>query len=209
MIEKPEAIIFDLGGVIYDIDYQRTIDAFIALGADPKKVLYSQAMQSDLFDAYETGKVSSDYFLEELQREIPNKIGKEEIQTAWNAILIGQPAHRLEFLKQVRAQIPIFLLSNTNALHIEQIHSELFIQFGVSSYDAFFEGVFLSYELGLRKPNVETFQEVIRRIGVNPATTLFIDDSPQHLVGAQQAGLATYHHTNGDIVDVMSTILFQ
>jgi FMN phosphatase YigB (HAD superfamily) len=202
MTQKPEAIIFDLGGVIYDIDYQRTIDAFIALGADPQKVMYSQAAQSGLFDDYETGKISSETFIDSLQREMPSGISRRQIQDAWNAILVGQPAHRLEFLKEIRKQIPIFLLSNTNALHIEFIYDQLHKEFNVSGYAPFFDEVFLSYELGLRKPHVETFQEVIRRTGVNPATTLFIDDSPQHLVGAQEAGLQTYHHIQGDIVDI-------
>jgi glucose-1-phosphatase len=202
MTPKLEAIIFDLGGVIYDIDYQRTIDTFIALGADPQKVMYSQAAQSGLFDDYETGKISSDVFVEALQREMPQGISKQEIQNAWNAILIGQPPHRLDFLKELRKRIPIFLLSNTNALHIELIYEQLKNEFGVEGYAPFFDEVFLSFELGLRKPHVETFQEVIRRSGVNPQTTLFIDDSPQHLVGAQQAGLQTYHHIKGDIVDV-------
>jgi putative hydrolase of the HAD superfamily len=197
-----EAVIFDLGGVIYDIDYQRTIDAFIQLGADPQAVMYSQAAQSGMFDAYETGQITSEDFLTSLQQEMPDGISTAQIKSAWNAILIGQPVHRLTFLRQLGKQLPIYLLSNTNALHIEQIYKELDEQFGLSGYHELFEATFLSYEIGLRKPDVETFQTVIQRTGVDPAKTLFIDDSPQHLVGAKQAGLQTYHHVKGDIVDV-------
>jgi glucose-1-phosphatase len=202
MIKNVEAVIFDLGGVIYDIDYKRTIDAFIQLGTDPKKIMYSQAAQSGLFDAYETGKITSDNFLSSIQQELPQGMSTAQIKEAWNAILIGQPPHRLEFLNQLSNQLPIYLLSNTNALHIEQIHQELHDQYGLSGYHELFEDTFLSYELGLRKPHVETFQTVIQRTGIDPTKTLFIDDSPQHLIGAQQAGLQTYHHTEGDIVDV-------
>jgi FMN phosphatase YigB (HAD superfamily) len=207
MTVKPEAILFDLGGVIYDIDYQKTIDAFIALGADPKHVMYSQAMQSNLFDAYEIGQISSSDFLIALQKEMPVNTSLDSIKNAWNALLIGQPAHRLTFLAQLKAKLPIFLLSNTNEIHIAQISNELQMHFGEANYKSYFDEVFLSYELGMRKPHVETFQEVIRRTGVNPAKTLFIDDSAQHIEGAQQAGLLTHHHTSGEVIDVLTEIL--
>lgn len=207
MSVKPEAILFDLGGVIYDIDYQKTIDAFVSLGADPNQVMYSQAMQSNLFDAYEIGQITSHDFLLALQKEMSTTTSLESIKDAWNALLIGQPAHRLTFLKQIKAKLPIFLLSNTNELHIQQISNELQSHFGVANYATYFNEVFLSYELGMRKPHVATFQEVIRRTGINPATTLFIDDTLQHIEGAKQAGLLTHHHTSGEVADVLKEVV--
>ncbi len=207
MQEKPEAILFDLGGVIYDIDYQKTIDAFIALGADPKQVLYSQAAQSNVFDAYEVGKISTNEFLRALQRDMPANTSLDDIQAAWNAMLIRQPAHRLDFLNRLKGNLPTFILSNTNELHIHHVSAELQQEFGTASYSTYVDEVFLSHELGMRKPHVATFQEVIRRTGVNPATTLFIDDTLQHIEGAKQAGLLTHHHTSGEVADVLKEVV--
>lgn len=199
-------VIFDLGGVIYDIDYHKTIDAFGELGIDQAEVLYSQAQQTPLFDNYEIGAISSEQFICELKAALNKDVSDYSIIQAWNALLLGVPAHRLDFLLQVKEQYATYLLSNTNELHMLQIDQELkeMNAFPLSSY---FNEVFLSFELGMRKPHKETFMEVIHRLGLDPNETLFIDDSRQHLIGAQQAGLNTYHHVSGDIVEVFSKLV--
>lgn len=199
-------IIFDLGGVIYDIDYHKTIDAFTSLGIDQAEVLYSQAKQTDLFDAYEVGDINSEAFIQELKSKLNKDLSDVDIIKAWNALLIGLPKHRLNFLLEVKSQYNSYLLSNTNALHIEQINKELG-DLKIEGLNPFFHEVFLSYELGMRKPHKETFEEVVNRLGLNPEETLFIDDSAQHLIGAEAAGLRTFHHTEGDIVTVFPTII--
>ena len=198
-------IIFDLGGVIYDIDYHKTIDAFSNLGIDQADVLYSQAKQTDLFDAYEIGAISSEVFIQKLKSKLNKDLEDSYIINALNALLIGVPKCRLDFLLEVKLSFNTFLLSNTNDLHIQQINKEL-EEMKVNELKPFFHEVFLSYELGMRKPHTETFIEVVNRLGINPTETLFIDDSPQHLIGAKAAGLITYHHTTGDIVDVFPTL---
>lgn len=199
-------IIFDLGGVIYDIDYHKTIDAFSNLGIDQAEVLYSQAKQTDLFDAYEIGAISSEVFIQKLKSKLNKDLEDYDIINAWNALLIGVPKYRLDFLLEVKSSFNTFLLSNTNDLHIQQINKEL-EEMKVNGLKPFFNEVFLSYELGMRKPHKETFIEVVNRLVINPSETLFIDDSPQHLIGAKEAGLVTFHHTEGDIVDVFPTLV--
>lgn len=205
-MSKIKNIIFDLGGVIYDIDYHKTIDAFSNLGIDRADVLYSQAKQTDLFDAYEIGAISSEVFIQKLKSKLNIDIEDSDIINAWNALLIGVPKYRLDFLLEVKSTHNTFLLSNTNDLHIQQINKEL-QEAGVNGLEPFFHEIFLSYELGMRKPHTETFIEVVNRLRINPTETLFIDDSPQHLIGAKAAGLITYHHTTGDIVDVFPTLI--
>lgn len=199
-------IIFDLGGVIYDIDYHKTIEAFSNLGIDQAEVLYSQAQQTDLFDAYEIGAISSEVFIQKLKSKLNIDLEDSDIINAWNALLIGVPKHRLDFLLEVKLTHNTFLLSNTNDLHIQQINREL-QAIDVNGLEPFFHEVFLSYELGMRKPHKETFAEVVNRLNIDPSETLFIDDSPQHLIGAKAAGLVTYYHTKGDIVDVFPTLI--
>jgi putative hydrolase of the HAD superfamily len=199
-------IIFDLGGVIYDIDYHKTIDAFSNLGIDQADVLYSQAKQTDLFDAYEIGAISSEVFIQKLKSKLNKDLEDSEIINAWNALLIGVPKYRLDFLLEVKSSFNTFLLSNTNDLHIQQINKEL-EEMKVNGLKPFFHEVFLSYELRMRKPHTETFIEVVNRLGIHPTETLFIDDSSQHLIGAEAAGLVTYHHKAGDIVDVFPTLI--
>jgi putative hydrolase of the HAD superfamily len=199
-------VIFDLGGVIYDIDYHKTIDAFTRLGIPHAEALYSQAKQTDLFDKYEIGAITSEDFVRELKAMLNKDLNDSDIVRAWNALLIGLPKHRLDFLLEVKSQYTTYLLSNTNELHIHQINKEL-NDMNVEGLHLFFDEVFLSYELGMRKPHKETFEAVVTRLGLNPAETLFIDDSPQHLIGAAATGLRTYHHREGDIVDVFSEII--
>jgi glucose-1-phosphatase len=198
-------IIFDLGGVIYDIDYHKTIDAFSNLGIDQAEVLYSQAKQTDLFDAYEIGAISSEVFIQKLKSKLNKDLEDRDIINAWNALLIGVPKYRLDFLLEVKSRFNTFLLSNTNDLHIQQIKKEL-QEAGENGLEPFFHEIFLSYKIGMRKPHKETFGEVVNRLNIDPSETLFIDDSPQHLIGAKATGLATYHHTTGDIVDVFPTL---
>ena len=199
-------IIFDLGGVIYDINYQNTIDAFTDLGALDAKSLYSQAEQSKLFDQYEIGAITTDQFIEGLKRELPKGVTTEEIKLAWNIMLTGIPEHRLDFLEEVAERYNIYLLSNTNELHLTQINEEM-DKFDYGDLRSYFDGVYYSFEIGLRKPNLDIFETIIEREGLDPEETLFIDDSAQHVKGAKKAGLHAFHHIENDIADIFEEVI--
>lgn len=196
------AVIFDFGGVIINIDYQATIDAFKNLGIDNFDRLYSQAQQSDLFDAIETGKISSQHFINGLLRILPSQITPNQVVHAWNAMILDIPKHRIEFLKELRTQTPIYLLSNTNEIHISKALRE-WQRVESASIETVFNKVYLSHEIGLRKPDVEVFQKVCQEQGLTPSKTLFIDDSIQHIEGAQKAGLQTYHLKPGEEIQTV------
>lgn len=187
------SIIFDLGGVIYDISFERTARAFKELGADNFDQLYSQFSQSALFDGLETGKLSPEAFREGFREQTGLSVSAHEIDRAWNALLIGFKAHRIELLKQVKKHYAIFLLSNSNRIHYEQFSRELQQQFGYGSFNDLFKVAWFSHEVGLRKPDPEIFQYVINQENLNPGETLFIDDTPGHLEGASVVGLQTRH----------------
>jgi putative hydrolase of the HAD superfamily len=194
-ISKYDAIIFDLGGVILNIDYQATIDAFIQLGISDFNVQFSQLKQNKLFDDYETGRINSDEFLSALKRALPDDVKEQDILNAWNIILKDLPPHRLDVLEKVKNLKPTFLLSNTNDLHIQSFNIYLQQTFNLPSLAKYFNQMFLSYEIGMRKPDKEIFEFVLSQEKLNPARTLFIDDTIIHIESAKQLGIQTFHLT--------------
>lgn len=199
-------VIFDLGGVLYDINYKNTIEAFKDLGILDPEQLYSQKNQTQLFDQFETGKLDETAFIKQLKKEFPGKVSEEEILRAWNAMLMGMPEHRIDFLLDVAEDYNVYLLSNTNSIHMRQIEDEL-NKSDLDDLKSYFDEAFFSFEIGRRKPDVSTFNWVINELGVDPAETIFIDDSPQHINGAKKAGIHVYHHTDGDIVEVFDEVI--
>ncbi len=196
MIKKEtEAIIFDLGGVLINLDYQLTSKAFIDLGLTDFDATYSQLQQTDLFDRFETGAISSFHFINRLLDQLPQGTSGNKVVHAWNAMILDFPEERLLWLLEMKQRYRIFLLSNTNTLHMEAVRRSLERTIGHQRLEDYFEHVYLSCEMGLRKPNPEIFSRVCEEQGLNPATTLFIDDTLQHVEGARLAGLTAIHCT--------------
>lgn len=192
MLQGIKNIIFDLGGVIYAINYKTTIKAFQALGINDFDSLFAKAAQSSLFDDLETGRISKDEFVLKLQAYLPKEVTNAQIIEAWNAMLIGFMSDALECIKQLKHKYRLFLLSNTNVIHIEEISKrEGLVTF--EQFCALFEKVYLSHEIGMRKPHTEVFHHIIEAQKLSASETLFIDDSPQHVKGALEAGLKAYH----------------
>jgi glucose-1-phosphatase len=184
-------IIFDLGGVILNIDYNKTEHAFIELGLENFSELYTQHYSSSLFEALETGKVSQKEFIISLQEKSLVPLTSSQIIFAWNAMLLDFPIARLQLLQQLRNQYNIFLLSNTNAIHLERFHEILYKATGLPSLGVLFEKTYYSHLLGLRKPDKEIYKYVMKENQLMPGETLFIDDSINNIHGAQEAGLHT------------------
>ncbi len=196
-------IIFDLGGVILSIDYQLTVDAFRKIGISEFDILYSQLVQSNLFDDFETGKISPAQFRDQLRKKVNRSISDEEIDKAWNAMLLDLPKERMELLERLRKDHRIFLLSNTNAIH-ENAYTQLITkQYGMNVLESAFEKIYLSHHLGLRKPQKKIFELVLQENDLAANETLFIDDSPQHIKGSKAAGMnAILLEKNKSILDL-------
>ena len=194
------AVIFDLGGVIIHIDYAATIHAFENLGHSDFHTLYSQAQQSGLFDELETGKISGQRFVNELLPYLKAGTSPNKVVAAWNALIGAVPKERIELLQKVREKHPTFLLSNTNELHMQAVLRSWNASSNQPMSD-FFDHIYLSHEIGMRKPNAEIFEFVCRENHLNPAETLFIDDSIQHIEGAKSCGLQTVHLTDFAMLD--------
>jgi HAD superfamily hydrolase (TIGR01509 family) len=201
-LDKIDNIIFDLGGVILNIDYELSANAFKALGAENFDELYSQAKQSELFDQLETGKLEPSEFRDQVRRIFQVDWSDHEIDKAWNAMLLDLPEARLDLLKRLSKSYRIFLLSNTNRIHFEAYSQMLRSKFGLGDLSELFEKAYFSHQIGRRKPDKECFQFVLDQNDLSVSNTLFIDDSVQHIEGANRIGLKTYHLREEDILDL-------
>ena len=188
-------LLFDFGGVLIDIDYDRTPEAFRRLSRGGQAAHYTQAAQAEVFDLLETGRISPAEFRQQLRELYDLEATDAQLDAAWHALLLDVPAERLALLAELRAQgHATALLSNTNALHIAEINRRLACQYGLQNGIAdCLDRVFYSQEVGLRKPGEEIFHHALREMNWQPADTLFIEDSPQHVATARRLGLRVLH----------------
>lgn len=191
--QEIDTIIFDFGGVLFDIDYDAPVRAFAELGLGDFKSLYTQAAQNPLFDLLETGKISDEDFYEALRVHFKSELNDQRLETAWNSILTGIPKGRVELIHQLKAEKRTLLLSNTNAIHVRAFEKMMDQQFGLDYFRSAFEKVHYSNEIGIKKPDPKTFLALCDWHELKPERTLFIDDSLQHVEGALKAGLKAYH----------------
>lgn len=193
-LENLDAIIFDFGGVLININYNSTIEAFKRMGIEDFERLYSQANQSNLFNDFETGKIGADQFIGEIKKYLPNAIQESQIIDAWNSMINNVPSKVIELLTWLKneKQKKIYLLSNTNSIHIDLAFKEWAKVSKLTPYEIF-DKVYLSHEMHQRKPNPSIFEFVCKEQSLTPNQTLFIDDSIQHIEGAKSIGLQTYH----------------
>ena len=194
-------IIFDLGGVLINIDYMLTERAFQSAGIGNFHEIYSQLSQTNLFDDLETGKIGAAEFVKALQQKSQNTISESQVLDAWNSMLLDFPLRRLQILQQLRLHYDLFLLSNTNEIHEAAFNKILMNQNGIPNIGVFFDRVYFSHRLGLRKPMKEIFQLVLDENSLKAEHTLFIDDSPQHIEGAKAVGIQTIHLQKGMTIE--------
>ena len=188
-------IIFDLGDVFIDLEIEATRNAFRKLGlTNEDHPVFVQANND-----FEIGAIDETSFLASFQ--IDNQaISKSDLKNAWNTIIGDFPQRRLDFLKNVATKYKLFLLSNTDAIHIEYFKNKV----GATFYNEFelcFEKLYFSFEMGLRKPDKAIFQKIIDEQNLIPAETLFVDDKIENILAAQKSGLQTYQ-VNNNVVDV-------
>ncbi|WP_375435131.1 HAD family hydrolase [uncultured Hymenobacter sp.] len=191
--QKLPNLLFDFGGVIINIDYQRTLEAMRRLHEHGATIAFTQAAQGEIFDHMETGRLTPQEFRQGLRTHYNLTATDEELDLAWNAMLLDVPAERLTLIAELRAQgHETALLSNTNQIHISTINKVLRTQYGFEHgiADAL-DRVFYSQEVGLRKPGKEIFEHALREMNWKAEETLFIEDSFQHIETARRLGLRT------------------
>ena len=197
-------IIFDFGDVFINLDKQIIIRKMLQYGGTAE--LTSQLLM--LNEAYEVGAISSEEFISELARVYP-QAKAEDIVGIWNGMLLDFPDERLAFIEALAAEASyrLFLLSNTNALHIEHVKTIM----GTEKFYRFrncFEKFYLSHEIQLRKPNAEIYEFVLNENGLENRETFFIDDTKENTNAAEKLGIRSWNLLVGreDIVQLKSKL---
>ena len=191
-MKKIKNIIFDLGGVLLNIDYHKTADSFKNLGVHQFDELYSQANANDLFEALETGEISEENFYKSISGYCRPNTTIQQIQAAWNAILLDFRKGSLNELKILKENYNLYLLSNTNSIHITAFNKILQEETGQSTLDEYFIKSYYSNIIQMRKPYAATYQWVLNDAGLIADETLFIDDSVNNIKGANEVGIRTH-----------------
>jgi putative hydrolase of the HAD superfamily len=184
-------IIFDFGDIFINLDIQATTTAFKKLGLKE----WNDELR-DLNLQFETGKITNENFLLGIQKHIPNSNIKD-IAAAWNAVLLDFPLYRLEFLQLLSKKYRLFLLSNTDSIHIETFESNNGISFYSDFYQCF-EKVYFSFEIGLRKPDLDVFKHLINNHKLDPKRTLFVDDKKENTDAAAELGFQVWNLQVGE-----------
>lgn len=190
-------IIFDFGDIFLNLEKEAQVEAFNKLGlTTPNEDLISK---NDLF---EKGKITEQEFLESFQKYIPNA-SLSEIKDAWNTIIGDFPLYRLEFLQLLSYKYKLFLLTNTDEIHINHFEQNVGTSFFSDFYQCF-EKVYYSYEMGMRKPEESIYSYIINKNNLNPKNTLFVDDKKINTDAAQNLGLHVWNLQVGqeDVVDL-------
>jgi len=186
---KPEIknLLIDLGGVLYAIDYSLIESGMQRIQSLSRttSVKYSKSFQDELFSQFERGEISAEVFYAEMKVKFELEASQEEFEQVWNSMLFGLIPGRLELIQSLKTRYRLFLLSNTNIVHYNYLIPECQEIFGL------FDQCYFSFEMGKRKPSVEIFQQVLEEQGLLPEETLFIEDSPQHIITANGLGIHT------------------
>lgn len=194
MINKDiKAIVLDFGAVLININYQLTINTFKKLGIENFDEIYSKAQQTNVFNNLETGVISPATFYNELRTLSNTTLTNQQLQNAWNAMLLNLPKYRMEFVYALKQRYKVYLLSNTNCIHEQAFMQHIRVTVGHDYFYDAFHKVFFSHEIGLRKPNASIFEYVQHHIKLQPHQILFVDDSLQHVQGAQLCGWQAHH----------------
>lgn len=188
-----DTIIFDFGGILLDLDYEKTYRPFKKL-FKLSEGLFPADYQL-IMDEYEMGLFSEGSFMHRLQRKVDHVVTERDILDAWNGMLLDLPQRRLDFVIELRKQYDVYLLSNTNHTHINYLHRVMLPKIEVVQFEeTYFKKVYYSHEVKMRKPNHNIYEHVIADSGVDPTKSIFIDDNFDNVRAAQEVGLHAVRH---------------
>ena len=187
-------IIFDLGGVLLNINPLLSLLEFEKLSGIDKETLTGRLAKENVFEKFETGRLNPTQFRLELNRIMETNLDNTAIDAAWNTLLLDVPLVRVQLLQQLQKNYKVYLLSNTNIIHFWHYTKEFFENYNIQMIDLF-DKLFLSYEIGLHKPDTSIYSYVIEDLGIEPSKTVFIDDSLANIESAAGLGINIIHIT--------------
>jgi len=186
-------IILDLGGVILELDVERTISTFHELGFPRLNNADIILSKYPFFQDFETGMLSAEEFVRNVINIAGRQVSEKQVLDAWNAMIRGFKPEIISLLLDLRKKYRLFLLSNTNAIHEVHYNLQLKNDHGIENLDRIFEKVYYSHVLKLRKPNAEIFQYVLKDAGIPGEECIYIDDTLEHIETARLLGIQAYH----------------
>ena len=192
-------IVFDLGGVLLNLDMQRTHRAFENIGVKDVAALFNIGHAASYFKDYEVGAITDDEFVQAIKKHAALDVSDQAVIDAWNALLLDFPKERIDLLQRLQTKYRIFLFSNTNAIHLQDFHRKYTLEFG-GSLDDNFEKAWYSHLIRLRKPSLESFQFILNDANLVPEETMFIDDALVNIEGANAVGIKGVHLEPGKTI---------
>lgn len=196
-------IIFDLGGVILNIDLDLCKNPFKKFGVKENDWNLFIKQQNEIFLKLEIGEITPDEFYNSIRKTLKISTNNDEIEAVWNAILLDFPKERIYLLEKLKTRYRTFLLSNTNEIHYKSYSKLLQKNFGYTDLFYLFEKCYYSFQLGMRKPNPDIFEYILKDSKLVPSETVFIDDTLEHIETAKKLRLKTiFINDNINILDV-------
>lgn len=195
-------IIFDWGGVITPLDIDGLKDAFKLLTNFSIDSSLRELFRQNFFYTVESGEIDENCFKSEIRKYLKDDVSDMDIDLAWARLLGGTKPEVIHLLKKLRNQYKIFLLSNTNSIHVRYYTKYLKDSYGIDGWKDIFHEVYYSHELGCRKPSPEIFNKVIQLAGLKTNETLFVDDSEENIEAAQKLHFQTFHVKDVSILDI-------
>jgi len=185
-------IIFDLGKVLLNLDFNASVVAFQKLGLKTDVLDNKQAYSDPVFYELEVGKVTPKEFCNRVRKVLNNQDATDlQIEDAWYSMILDVPANRVKVVQELSKSYNVYLFSNTNQIHIERLHRAFKAEHGID-FPSLFVKDYYSHEIHERKPDLSSYQKVIELAGINPEESIFIDDLEKNIIGAQQSGLKTF-----------------
>ncbi|MCO5249031.1 MAG: HAD-IA family hydrolase [Chitinophagales bacterium] len=189
-MQEIEAIVFDLGNVVLPLEdmnvwHDKVRDLF------EYKNQYDYLVGKKFFLQFEAGLFDSDFFISTIENHANIHVTKKHILETWNFVLKELPVHRVNFLLKLKKRYRLFLLSNTNSLHIEYFLDKVNTLYGKNIMNEIFEHCYYSYEIKMLKPDTEIYTHVLKQQNLFPTKTLFLDDRADNIAGAKQLGIQT------------------
>lgn len=190
-------IVFDLGGVLIDLDFPRALKAFEQAGLTDIAQNVQAFSREGIFMDLELGNITPEDFFQSICERSTQPISIHQATDYWNLILKDIPQDKLKIIRELRKRYHVYLLSNTNQPHWEYICKKCFEKDGFTIHD-YFEKLFLSYEMHLAKPDKQIFFQMLQDSQMKPEETLFIDDSEANCNSAKETGIRTIHYRIGE-----------
>ena len=190
-------IVFDLGGVLVDLDFKGAINGLQQAGFANVKEQLTAFDRDGIFQKFELGEMSAEEFRTAIRENSTVELTDEEVDNLWNAMLLEIPREKLELILDLRGKYMVYLLSNTNSIHWDYVCKNAFNYRGFRVND-YFEETFLSYEMHLAKPDKAIYEKVLQDANLLAEETLFIDDSEANCKAAEEVGIHAHHYHIGD-----------